>query len=65
MTLRESVIMYRAKYNMTQKEFAAHAGIGTTTLVSLENGIKVSKVSEAKVKLALADKTGGVKNESV
>lgn len=65
MTLRESIITYQAKFNMTQKEFATHAGIGTTTLTTLLAGGKVSKVSEAKVKLALADSTGGVKNESV
>ena len=64
---RKRIIMYRAKHNMSQREFAAHAGISESTLVHIETGKlkKLSRLVEAKIQLALADETGGAQNESV
>lgn len=67
MGLSEQVVMYRATHNMTQREFAAHAGISLRTVCKVETdeNVKLTKVVHAKIVIALADKTGGVKNEFV
>lgn len=66
-TLKRRIIMYRAKHNMSQRAFAAHAGISQATLVHIETGAqkKPSKMVEGKILLALADETGGTANEFV
>lgn len=66
-TLRKRIIMYRAKHNMSQVQFAKHAGISEATLVYIETGKKkkLSRLVEAKIQLALEDENGGAENESV
>ena len=66
-TLKNQIIMYRAKHNMSQRAFAAYAGISQTTLVHIETGAqkKTSKLVEMKIKLALKEEAGGENNEFV
>lgn len=66
-TLKQQIIRYRAKHNMSQRAFAIHAGISHATLVHIEKGSKrkMNKLTEEKIKIALEDETGGTKNELV
>ena len=66
-TLKKQILLYRAKHNMSQRAFAAHAGISPATLVHIETGAKrkLSPLVENKIKIALEDETGGAKNEFV
>ena len=55
MTLREKVFMYRASNSLTQREFAKRARVSEPTIVAFETGKRVSRITETKIELALAN----------
>ena len=46
--LRRSVLEYRAKHNITQREFAKLAGLERSTVIKVENLHHVSNLSQIK-----------------
>ena len=60
-SLADRLVMYRAKYRLTQKELAERCGVSAQTIHSIENGYqKPTKVTLAKILMVV----GGEKNES-
>lgn len=54
MTLGEKIIMYRAKHNMTQKQFAELVGLSTQTVYLIESELQnPKKITVAKIELVL------------
>lgn len=51
--LRTEVFIYRAKYNLTQAEFAVLVGVSPATLTQFEKYGTVSSLTEAKIREAL------------
>ena len=59
MTLREKMIMFRAKNRLSQPEFAKMCGLSTQTICSIETGQqKPSKITELKILLVIDPKEG-------
>ena len=59
MTLGERIIMYRAKRDMTQVEFAKKAGLSTQTIYLIESDLqKPKKITVAKINLLLNEDEG-------
>lgn len=56
--LREKLLTFRAKYGMTQMEFAKAAGMSHTTIIKLENGKKITQLSMAKINLFIENYEG-------
>lgn len=62
MTLREKMVIYRAKYRLTQAELAEKCGLSTLTINLVETGKQApSKVTYAKIALVV----GGVEDENI
>lgn len=53
MTLQEQMIRYRAEHNLTQEKAAERAGIGVVTWRNAERGEQPTKLTEAKIRLAM------------
>lgn len=54
MTLSERIVRYRAKENISQKEFAERCKLSTQTVYSIENGLQsASRVTLAKIELII------------
>ena len=59
MALREKMLEYRAKHNLSQRKAAAAAGITLQTWYSVENGYQTpSKLTEKKILLVIDGKEG-------
>lgn len=53
-SLGEEIVMYRAKHDMTQGEFANIAKVSKQTVCYIENGLQnPSKLTEAKIRLVI------------
>ena len=56
MTLAKAIVMYRAKRNISMKEFAALCGVTMQTIYNIEAvGQKPSRVTRAKIEMVLGD----------
>lgn len=53
MTLGERIIEYRAKNNLTQKEFAEKVGVTNITISRIEAGRECSKINKVKIEKLL------------
>lgn len=51
--MEEKIIEYRARHNMSQVEFAKLVGVDRATIIRAENGKGISKLTEAKIKMAI------------
>lgn len=57
MKLKDAIVLYRAKHNISMKEFAAKCGVSGQTIYNIESvGQNPSKVTAVKIKLVLGDK---------
>lgn len=57
--LAKSIIEYRAKENISQKELARRVGVSLQTINSIENGLQEpSKLTAAKIYLVIGEKGG-------
>lgn len=56
MTLSKAILMYRAKHDMTMKQFAEACGVALQTIYNVEAvGQKPSRLTRAKIMLVLGD----------
>lgn len=55
MTLAQEVLQYRAKNNLTQKQFADLCEVGLSTIWRLENGSPTLPITEAKIRLKIGE----------
>lgn len=57
MSLKRQIMLYRAKCGLSQRAFAAKAGISETTLRKIEtsNTNKITRLTRAKIELAMAE----------
>lgn len=54
MTLSKAILMYRAKHNVSMREFAQQCGITLQTVYNIETcGQKPSRVTKAKIELVI------------
>ena len=53
--IKDEIIEYRAKHNMSMRKLAEKANISIQTLWSVEHGAEPSRLVEAKIRLALKD----------
>lgn len=54
MTLRDEIVMYRAKNKLTMKEFAEMVGVTYMTISNIERGVQnPSRLTEAKIRLVM------------
>lgn len=54
MTLGEEMTRFRAKYKLTQKEFAYIVGVTVQTICNVETGQQTpSRVTEQKIRMAM------------
>ena len=54
MELKDEILKYRAKHNLSLRDMAKKCGISTQTLCSVENGIQnPSKLTEGKIRILL------------
>lgn len=54
MTLGDAILEYRAKNNLSMRQFAERAGISLQTVNYIEKGLqKPNRTTEAKIKLVL------------
>lgn len=54
MELKDEILRYRAKHNLSLRDMAKECGISTQTLCSVENGIQnPSKLTEGKIRILL------------
>lgn len=51
--LAEKVILYRARHNLTQREFGELVGVKGQTISFLENGKHIGKMTRLKIELIL------------
>ena len=65
MTLKKQVVMYRAKHNLSQRDFAKVSGVSETTIVGIETGrlTKVSRLTKAKLELAMSENPATTEEE--
>ena len=55
MTLADEIIAYRARHKMSQAEFGEMCGFSRATIVSIENGKKVRRLTEVRIRLLIKD----------
>lgn len=56
MKLKDAIVLYRAKHNISMKEFAAKCGVSAQTIYNIESvGQSPSKITAVKIKLVLGD----------
>lgn len=56
MTLKEKIVAFRGRHNLTQVELAKMCKVSHTTIIHIENGkIKPTKLTQAKI-LAIIDR---------
>lgn len=56
MKLKEAIVMYRAKANISMRQFADRCGVTMQTIYNIESvGQKPSRVTRAKIMLVLGD----------
>lgn len=53
--LSQRIIGYRAIHNLSQKDLADICGLDRTTIVRAENGKPVSKITIAKIEMAIRE----------
>lgn len=56
--ISEEIIRFRAKNNLSQKEFAHLAGLSEKTINRTECGAHASRITMAKIKMAMEEKEG-------
>lgn len=57
MTLSEKIVDFRAKYDLSQSEFAKMAKVSTQTIYNIENGYQEpSRLTEAKIKRVIEER---------
>lgn len=62
MSLKDEILRYRARENLSQVDFAARVGLSKTTIVSIELGRqKPTQRTETKIRMLLEE----AKNESI
>lgn len=54
--LSKRIINYRANHNLSQKDLADICGLDRTTIVKAESGRSVSKITIAKIEMAIQEK---------
>lgn len=60
MALKDQMIRFRAKHRMTQKEFAARAGVTVQTICNVETGQQTpSRTTEQKILLVIEEGENG------
>lgn len=57
-SISEEIIRFRAKNNLTQKEFADRAGLSEKTIHRTECGAHASRITMAKIRMAIEEKEG-------
>ena len=63
MSLQEDMVNYRARNRLSQRAFSEKCGISLQTINSVENGLQnPSKVTEAKIRLAMEEAKGETEN---
>ena len=56
MTLKNAIVMYRAKNRISMKEFAELCGVSMQTIYNIESvGQTPSRITRAKIKILLGD----------
>ena len=55
MTLRDLILRYRAKKNLTQQEMADKVGISRATIIKVESGETISPLFEQKIRLVIEE----------
>lgn len=56
MKLKDAIALYRAKHNISMKDFAAKCGVSGQTIYNIETvGQSPSKITAIKIKLVLGD----------
>ena len=63
MELSEKILRFRAKHDLTQRQFAKLCGLSVRTIVSAENG-EVSKFARAKIEYHMEEAENGSINKS-
>ncbi len=54
--IKDDILKFRAKNNLSQAKMAALAGVSLQTIANIENGIQTpSKLTEQKIKLVFED----------
>lgn len=56
--ISEEIIRFRAKNNLTQKEFADRAGLSEKTIHRMECGASASRITMMKIKMAIEEQEG-------
>lgn len=51
--LASRIIFYRAKHKMTQEQFAKKCGMSHVTIIRMERGEPVTRITQARVELVL------------
>lgn len=64
MTLQEQIIRYRAKNNLSQKEFGALIGLTKQTISGIENGKSASKLTEEKIRLLVGGSNDNINQQT-
>lgn len=59
--LAEKIINFRAKHNLTQVKFASLCKMSPVTIINVEHGKPVSRLTRARIEFVL---NGGVVDES-
>ena len=58
-SLSDLMVEYRARENISQKEFARRCGVSSQTINSIENGLQEpSRLTVAKIKLVMENRMG-------
>lgn len=57
MTLAEEIILYRAKNNLTQEDFAKMCGMSPVTILRAEKSLPMHKRTEVQIRLAMQKET--------
>lgn len=59
MDIREEMVRYRARHNISMKEMAARCNVSLQTIYSIENGTQEpSRLTREKIRLVLDAKKG-------
>lgn len=61
MTLADRMIYFRAMNRLTQKELAKMAGVSNATVNAVENGSSPSKLTRARIEIAMGEPMPGIK----
>lgn len=63
MTLQERILMYRAKHNMSQEDFANRVQVNTMTINAIERGKrKPTELTRMKIEIVLKEDENNVED---